>query len=254
MSDDTDDYTKLNALRVDALYSHSVIPVAVMLCGAVILICMLWNKANAAALLTWLVVLLVVTAARYLMVFKYRSTEKIPEQYSYWLNMYFAGSVLSGVVWGAAAYVFISNTNIVDIGLLTMFIIVVAAGSIGIYSIFQRVYYGFNLSAVVPLVVYLLSRNDELINMLGAVTIVFTGFVFVIQYDAHKVINQLLVVELDNRFLLDGYERDQQSIRKFEMLNRNKDEELKKMRVELGISRDIIEKLRAQLKKSENGH
>ena len=218
--------------------------------GAVILICILWIKANAAALLTWLVVLLLVTFGRYIVVYKYRASEKKPELYPFWLNLYFGGAVLSGVVWGTAAYVFITNNSIVDIGLLTMFIIVVAAGSIGIYSIFQRVYYGFNLCAVVPLVIYLLSRSNELINMLGAVTIVFTGFVFIIQYDAHRVINQLLVIELDNRYLLDGYESDQQRIKKFEMLNRNKDEELKKIRVELSISRDIIEKLRAQLKKS----
>lgn len=249
MSDDTDDYIKLNALRVEALYDHSIIPVAVMLCAAVILVCILWNENNALALFAWFSMLLLVTIVRYINVFKYRTSEKNPGQYPFWLNMYFGGAVLSGMVWGSAAYVFITNNNTVDTILLTMLITVTAAGSIGIYSIFQRVYYGFNLPAVIPLIVYLVSRGDQLVNMLGAITVVFVGFIFVIQYDAHKVINQLLLIKLDNRFLLDSYERDQRRISKLEMLNKNKDEEIKKIRVELSISRDIIEKLRKQLKR-----
>lgn len=243
MSDDPNDFIKLNALRVEALYCHSIIPVAVMLCGAIILICILWNTDNALALITWFVILLLVAIVRGLNIFRYRSSENKPELYPYWLNAYFYGAVFSGVVWGSTAYVLLVSDNIVDAGLLVMFILVVAAGSIGIYSIFLRVYYGFNLPAVIPLIIYLLSRGDELLNMLGAITIVFIGFIFLIQYDAHKAINQLLVIKLNNRFLLDGYEEDQQKIRALEKQNRNIDKELESTRLELNIAKSRIEQL-----------
>lgn len=220
-----------------------------MLCGAIILICMLWNKSNAPALIIWFMILLLIAVFRGINVFKYRASEKKPELSPYWLNAYFYGAVFSGVVWGSAAYVLLVSDNIVDAGILTMFILVVTAGSIGIYSIFQRVYYGFNLPAVIPLVIYLLSRNDELLNMLGAITIVFIGFIFLIQYDAHKAINQLLVIKLNNRFLLDGYEEDQQKIRSLEKQNRYIDKELECTRLELSMSKNIVANLRKQLKK-----
>lgn len=244
MSDNRDDYIKLNALRVEALYSHSVIPVAVMLCGALILVFILWSKTNALPLLTWFFILLLVTIGRYINVFRYRVAEKIPEQYIHWLNRYFYGAVLSGMIWGSAAYVFITSNDIVNVGLLCMFMLVVAAGSIGIYSIFQRMYYGFNLPAIIPLVVYLLSNSDELLNSLGIILIIFVGFIFVIQYDAHNVVNQLLVIKFDNRHLLNGYEKDQRRIRDLQGLNNIKDVEIKKIRTELNNLKNTIEKLK----------
>lgn len=244
MSDDRDDYIKLNALRVEALYDHSVIPVAVMLCGASILLFILWQKSNALPLLSWFFILILITIGRYINVFQYRVSEKIPEQYIRWLNRYFFGAILSGMVWGSAAYIFITNNDIVDIGLLCMFMLVVAAGSIGIYSIFQRMYYGFNLPALIPLIIYLLSQHDELLKSLGIIIIIFIGFIFLIQYDAHKVINRLLVIQFDNRHLLNGYEKDQRRIKDLEALSYIKDIEIKKARTELNNLKETIESLK----------
>ena len=75
---------------------------------------------------------------------------------------------------------------------------------------------------------------------------VFTGFIFVIQYDAHKVINRLLVTQLDNRFLLYGYEDDQKKIRNLKSLNDIKEVELKKARSELNSLKKTIEDLKKQ--------
>ncbi len=233
MTDVRDDHIKLNALRVETLYDHSVIPIAVMLCGAFILVFVLWDKNNSLPLISWFTILLLVTIGRFVNVYWYRASQKIPEQYSRWLNRYLIGAIMSGIIWGSAAFVFITRFNIVDIGILSMFMLVVTAGSIGIYSIYQRTYYGFNIPAIVPLIIYLLSNNDEILNSLGFVIIIFVGFIFIIQYDAHRVMNQLLLIKYDNHHLLNGYEKDQRRIRTLETLSTIKDIEISKIRTEL---------------------
>ena len=233
MSEVMDDHFKLNSLRVEALYDHSVIPVAVMLCGALMLVFVLWEKSNAMPLLSWFFVLLLVTIARFVNVYRYRISYKVPEQYIRWLNRYIIGTVLSGMIWGSAVFVFITGNNLIGVGIISMFMLVVAAGSIGIYSIFQRTYYGFNLPAIVPLIYFLLTSNDDILNTLGYIMIIFAGFIFVIQYDAHKAINQLLVIKFDNQHLLQGYEKDQRKIRTLETLSTIKDVEITKIRSEL---------------------
>lgn len=241
MSDVRDDHVKLNSLRVEALYDHSIIPIAVMLSGALILVFVLWDSNNALPLLSWLTILLLVTTGRFINVRQYRVSGKIPEQYSRWLIRYLFGAILSGMIWGSAAYVFITGFNIVDIGILSMFMLVVVAGSIGIYSIFQSTYYGFNLPAIVPFIFFLLTSKEEILNTFGFVIIIFTGFILVIQYDAHRIINQLLLVKFDNHHLLSGYEKDQRKIRTLETLISIKDIELKKIKTELNNLKKQVE-------------
>ena len=66
MSSNGEDFLKLSTLRVEALYNNSVIPVAVTLTGCVVLFFVLLNNQNQFAAVSWLTVLLIVSAVRYL--------------------------------------------------------------------------------------------------------------------------------------------------------------------------------------------
>ncbi len=144
-------------MRLEALYNNSIIPVFVTLTGCTALFYVLWNKEIAVAAISWLTILFIVTAIRCFIVTQYRTSKKSPEDYVYWLNIYIIGAICSGTVLGSTAYVFIVDYNIMNTGLLTMFILVMASGSIGIYSVFRRIYYGFNLPTIIPLIVFLLN-------------------------------------------------------------------------------------------------
>ncbi len=212
MSDENEDFVKLNALRVDAIYNNAATPVIVMLCGALGLLITLWDEKNIYPSLIWFTSIIIITFIRYMIVTKYHNSQKLPEQYSYWLNIYIAGTFISAIVWGTTVYVLSTNSDIINIGLVTMFMLILLAGSIGIYSVFQQIYYALSLPAITPLIFYLLFHNNEQINKLGIITIIFTAFIFIIQYHSHKIINQLLVFKYDNKLLLDNYEHDQNKI------------------------------------------
>jgi len=247
MSDDTEDQVKINALRVDAIYSHVTIPVIVMLCAALGMVITLWDERNVHALLGWFIALIIITYIRYLIVAKYHASKKLPEQYSYWLNIYLLGTFVSAIVWGTTAYVLPAENNLIELGFITMLMLIVISGSIGIYSVFRRVYYTLCLPAIVPLILFLLFQNNEQLNKLGIITIIFTVFIFIIQYHSHRIINQLLVSKYDNKTLIDNYVRDRDRINILERLNNTRTKELKEVKGRLKQSNNLITTIKERL-------
>lgn len=220
-----EDINKLNALRVETLYSNTAIPVAVTLTGCVALFFVLLDKNNTPAAFIWIGLLFFISFMRFLTVRRYHATKKMPDEYKRWLTLFMIGTVCSGLLLGSTPYIFIVNNDIINAGLLTMFILVLNSGSIGIYSAFNRVYYSFNVPAVLPLAVYLFSQNDVMLNKLGVIFIAFILFIFIIQYHAHRIIKQMISIKLDNQNLLSSYEIDKSRIDVLErMFNTNQKE------------------------------
>ena len=219
MNADENDLKRLKALQLDTLYYNSIVPVIVTLAGGFVLYYILLDVSNAVAAISWLTIYFIVSVIRIIAVRFYNISTKSPERHDYWLNIFFAGVVCSGTLLGSLAYIFIIDQDIINIGLLTMFILVVASGSIGIYSVFQRIYYGFNIPMLLPLIIFLLNQNNEQFNKLSIILIAFTVCIFIIQYYAHRSINQLLMIKIENENLLDGYEVDQDRIKDLQNLN-----------------------------------
>lgn len=233
MSDNKEDLLLLQSLRVNALYNNAAIPVIVMLCGAFGLVITLWDEINSTVILAWFVTLVIITAGRCFIVWKYHQSETKADEYAYWLNLYFVGTLLSGLAWGSTAYLLPTDPTIIEMGLISMFMLVVISGSIGIYSVFKRVYYALSLPTIVPLIFLLLIQGDEQMKSLCLITTLFTFFIFVIHYHAQKITNQLLLVKFDNSVLLDNYENDQEKINLLKNLNKTRTQQLENARLEL---------------------
>lgn len=233
MSDNKEDYLLIQNLRVNALYNNAAIPVVVMLCGAFGLTITLWDERNIIALLSWFFILITITAVRCFIVWKYHQSNKRPEEYPFWLNLYFIGTCLSGVVWGSTAYLLPAEDSVIELGLITMFMLVVIAGSISIYTVFKRIYYALSLPTIMPLIIFLLIQENEQLNKLCLITSLFTIFIFIVHFHAQKITNQLLLIKFDNKVLLENYEKDQDKINILQRLNRTRSDQLEKARLEL---------------------
>ena len=235
------DLIRLKALRIETLYSNSIVPVIVALAGGFVLYYILLDELNAVAATSWITIYFIAAAIRIIVVRFYNVSTKSPERHDYWLNIFFAGVVCTGTLLGSMAYIFINDQDIINIGLLTMFVLVVASGSIGIYSIYQRIYYGFNISMLLPLIIFLLNHNNEQFNKLTTILIAFTVCIFIIQYYAHRAINQLLMMKIQSENLLDGYEVDQDKIKELESLNNSYTKQLKDSVSELRLCQEKLE-------------
>jgi hypothetical protein len=238
-----EDFITLNAIRVEALYNNGTIPAFVTMLGALVVIFSFWDESLNNARIIWLSSLAIVTCGRFFCVKTYHSSEKPASEYPFWLNIYFIGVLCSGSIFGSAIYIFITEGNIIHIHLLTMFFLILLAGSIGIFSVFQRIYYGFNLPLILPLIFFLLSRDDEKLNTLGSLVIILVIFIFVIQLLSHRIINQLLMVKLDNKNLLNTYEVDRERINILERLFNTKAKQVKELRYALKVCRLKLDQL-----------
>lgn len=237
---DEKDITVLNALRVEALYNHGVIPSVVTLIGALIIFFIFRGEELTGYQISWLVLLLIISMGRYFTVWLYKTIDVPAENYRSWLNLYFAGVVLTGSVIGSFVFIFSEHGEIYDIYLLTMFFLVLLSGSIGIFSIYQRIYYGFNLPLIIPLIAYLFSVDNTLLNTLAEFVCLFAIFIFIIQYQSHRIIDQLLSIRLDNRNLIDRYAVDQNRIDTLESTNDIKTRKIEELNIAL---RDCRRKL-----------
>lgn len=240
MNVNREDIVKLNALRVEALYSNTGIPVAVTLVGCVVLFFVLLNKTNMVPAISWLSILLIVSAFRYFFIKRFKASTRKPEDYKHWLMIFLIGTICSGLVLGSTAYVFIVDDDVINVGLLTMFILVLNSGSIGIYSAFKRVYYGFNIPVIVPLIFYFISQDNAQLNKLGMMFVAFVIFIFIIQYHSHKILNQMISVKLDNINLMDGYELDQSRISILDKMYNTNLKELEKTKLELASCQEKL--------------
>ena len=212
ITNNKEDYLLLRTLRVDALYNNAVIPVIAMLCGALGLLITFWDKNNSSVLLLWFGAMIITTVGRCLIVLKYHSSPKKTEDYPFWLNLYFSGTFISGCIWGTTSYLLPVENSVTELGLITMFMLVAISASIGIYSVFKRVYYALSLPTILSLIFFLTLQENPQLNTLGIITAIFTFFIFIIHYHAHRIINQLLILKFDNQSLLDHYKHDQEKI------------------------------------------
>jgi hypothetical protein len=233
MSDYKEDYLLLQSLRVNALYNNAAIPVVVMLCGAFGLTVTLWDERNSFMLLAWFFTLVIITAIRCFIVWKYHQSDQKPDEYPFWLNIYFIGTLVSGAIWGSTSLLLPTEYNVIEMGLITMFMLVVISGSIGIYSVFKRVYYALSLPTILPLIIFLGIQADKQLNSLCLITSLFTFFIFVIHYHSQRITSQLIQIKFDNKMLLENYEKDQDKIDILLRLNNTRTQQLEKARQEL---------------------
>jgi len=241
MNADENDLKRLKELQLDTLYYSSIVPVIVTLAGGFVLYYILLDVSNTIAAISWLTIFFIVSVIRIIVIRSYNISIKSPKRYDYWLNTFFAGVVCTGTLLGSLAYIFIIDQDIINIGLLTMFILVVASGSIGIYSVYQRIYYGFNIPMLLPLIIFLLIQNNEQFNKLSIILIAFTVCIFIIQYYAHRAINQLLMFKIKNNNMFDEHKVDQDRIKDLQGLNNSYTTQLTDTVSELRLCQEKLE-------------
>jgi cytochrome bd-type quinol oxidase subunit 2 len=237
-----EDAITLNSLRVEALYNHGVMAAIITLLGVLLLFIVCSDNSFTIEKKIWLFLLSILSIVRYLTVRFYKSSKKSAEEYPLWLNIYFIGVICSGSIIGASPYIYIDENNTTHINLLITFSLVLFSGSIRIFSVFQRIYYGFNLPLIVPLIIYLLTSNNETLVTHGYIVCLYTICIIAIQIQSHRIINQLLLIKLDNKNLLKTYEIDKEKINLLERLHNTKAKQVEELKVALKISRSKLNK------------
>jgi len=154
-------------------------------------------------LLVWLLGLAVTTAARVWLRRSYFRAKPSVTEAGWWGRRFFAGVVISGVIWGFAGVFPISP----DAALQELFLLFVlaglAAGGMSTLSSFRGAYAAFLAPAILPFAVKLMLREGEMFVAMSSMLILFIAMMSVISARYYRSVTESLRLRFDNADLVD---------------------------------------------------
>lgn len=169
-----DDAGQIYAEQVRHLYRLSPAGYLGTMINASIMTFALWNVVNNAVLATWFTMVVAITVSRYLLYRAYLSATVAEAAARSWAGRFFIGAATMGCMWG------ILSTALFPYGSLPhQFLVIFVIGGMvmsaaGVLSTVKRVFYGFTLPALVPLILVLFAQGQPLHVLMGALVVVYT--------------------------------------------------------------------------------
>lgn len=188
--------------RVELIYTQAPAALAAALFIAMLISFGLWGVADHFYLLVWSGAQLVQTVMRASLVYLYRQTPADERRRAYWLQLFFAGALTSGVIWGCLGLLFSLSWPVEYQTLAIMGVAGVLAGAISSYAVMLPVYTAFMLPAILIPALAMLMPGDALNSNLGLMFIVFAGALLLIARNYNRSVLKTLQLRRENRTLL----------------------------------------------------
>jgi signal transduction histidine kinase/ActR/RegA family two-component response regulator len=205
---------RLRARQVEVLYDQLPVALTASIAAALILVGILWSATPAPVLLTWLGLLLVVTAIRSILVHSYRQSGDRQHQAGYWLTGFIAGTLVSGIVWDAAIIFLVPRGSTFHTWIAVLWVCGLTAGSIASLSSVRGVFFSFSVPALVPGAVYLLLAGDGIEATISGAMFLFLGFLSMNALRMHSTVKRSLQLQFENSDLIAHLDNEKERIEK----------------------------------------
>jgi signal transduction histidine kinase len=191
--------------QVALLYQQLPTSIAGTLVGMAVLAMAMWPVSPHLHILLWCVWVLANQSWRATLYFGFRRLHTgrtdaarglRDEDFLRWGNYWAIGSGISGVLWGASAWLFFAAESPLHQAVLTVLVFGITAGAVPLIASHTRSFYVFLLPALLPFVLRNFLEDDLLHGLLGVVT--FTVMLALISFGRNH--NRLLIESLRNRF------------------------------------------------------
>ena len=162
------------AEQVQHLYRLSPAGYLGTLINASIITYALWNIVDNASLAGWLVAVMAITSGRYLL---YRAYMRAPGSHAepnVWANRFFIGATVMGVLWGVLGTVLYPHHSMPHQFLVIFVVGGMVLAAAGVLSTVKRIFYGFTLPAVIPLIMTLFMQGQTVHAVMGMLVVVYT--------------------------------------------------------------------------------
>jgi signal transduction histidine kinase len=191
--------------QVALLYQQLPTSIAGTLVGMSVLAVAMWPVSSHLFMLLWCLAVLANQGWRALLYFRFhlfrsRTAALAPGMHdrdvSRWSAYWAAGSGISGVLWGASAWLFFAVDSPLHQAVLMVLVFGITAGAVPLIASHTRSFYVFVLPALLSFVLRNFFEDDLLHGLLGVVA--FTVMLAVISFGRNH--NRLLIESLRNRF------------------------------------------------------
>jgi signal transduction histidine kinase len=161
------------AEQVTLLYKLLPLGLIATLFNSSILAALLFNLVPKKFLFTWISLLFFVAIIRGVL---YRFTMKnISEKKNceFLANVFFAGMLLSGILWGTAAFFSFFHSSDTHRVLVAYVLGGMTAGSSGTYNAIRRVYFAFSIPALFPQIIIFFASDNMILIAMGGMLMLF---------------------------------------------------------------------------------
>lgn len=191
------------AEQLRLLYSQARPALITSLIVAGVAAALLGNTAEGLGVACWLIGLVIVTGARLLLVTRFLQ-RKSPPQEPCWLRRYVTGALLGGLAWGASAWLWSPAWSSPAQIFLLLLLAGVTAAAIPANAVCLSAFVAFLLPALLPIAFVLMSAGAEIYVGMGAVVLLYAGFLFLTARAYGASLQQALQLRFENQHLIEG--------------------------------------------------
>ena len=170
---------------------------------------LLRNQIPHVILAPWAGSFILLSLLRALLSFNYWRAAPTPAESIVWGNRMVLGCLLSGAIWGAAAYCLYVPNSLLYQTYLILIICGLLAGSVSSLAVYMPAYLAFSLTTGIPFVLRLMIGNDmstpggTVTLYLGMLLFFFLAVMFYFAVNTHRTIIESLLYRFRNLDLID---------------------------------------------------
>lgn len=197
--------------QVLLLYSQAGITFLFPPLAAACLVLVLWDIATRLYICVWLGLVIMHSATRYGLLWRFHRCEITPDNAGRWLYRFITTAVISGTLWGAAGMLLIPYENSIEFTLYNSLTILIVCGLVSgaliSYSVNIWVLLAYSFPALIPPAIYLISLGDRYNSTFGGFILLYYLFISIAATRMNKLFNRYLEIEQQQKALLFKYER-----------------------------------------------
>jgi len=188
---------RARADQVATLYDRAHFTTLSMGLGAAILCTVMWSHVALPLMLAWVALIGVNQAWRTALARAWARDRPGVAAAPRWGRYWAAGSMLAGALWGVAGWVGYPASSAQE-ALLIVCLFGVVLGGLNLTAVYRPSFYAFVLPALVPLIVRVALRADQVHVFTAVVMTVVLLFVLAFGHHVNDVITQALTMRYDN--------------------------------------------------------
>ncbi len=198
--------TPIHHEQIRALYQQSPFVLFSVLAVTFIVAIFFWEQVDHQLLISWVVVNLSLTFARVVLVKSFQRVNPQGSTLVKWGLLFSFSSLLSGVIWGQIAVLFMDTGDLINTLFSVLVIIGMASGSQVSLSTFLPAYFGFGVPTLLPLAVVLFNQPENTFVLIGYMAMVFIIASLAFSLIMNRNVSESIRLRFENLDLLESLE------------------------------------------------
>jgi signal transduction histidine kinase/CheY-like chemotaxis protein len=194
----------IRAEQVRLLYVQLPVSITGSMMGGLLLAGVLWDVISHKTVIGWLACMTVNQAWRLVLHTRFRACAPAPADMEKWANLWTLGALISGLVWGAATFLFFVPGSHIHQGFLVVLVFGVTSAAVLLIGTYLPAFYAFVIPALVPIILRNVAEGEPAHLTLAFIAAVSTLAIL----SFGRRYNGVLVESLRNRFENEALARE----------------------------------------------